>query len=335
MLKSLNKCAKFCHSAAVAIPLLLATLLVGVAAPAYAQAWPSRPIRLVVGYPPGGTSDMYARLLAAGLQKALGQSVVVDNRAGATGIIGLDYLAKSAPDGYTLGLGPGSMTIMPSLNSKLPFDVQRDFSPISLMVYTQNALIVPASSPVKSVKELIALAKSQPGKLNYASSGTGATPHLSMELLKSMAGVDIRHIPYKGDTPAITDLLGGQVQMYCSTIGGVLPHIRSGRVRPLAVTGKVRSAALPDVPTMAEAGYPGYEIVSWYGLIAPAQTPPEIIKRLNAAVIEVIADPEVREKIIASGSDPATNTPEQFRTLIKNDVARYGKIARGAGVQPE
>ena len=335
MTASFSQCAKLARLVPIAVLLLACVFFVAAAPPASAQAWPSRPVRIVVAYPAGGATDIYARQLAAGMQEILGQPVLVENRAGATGIIGFDHVAKSAPDGYTLGIGLGALTIMPSLHSKLPFDVLRDFAPISVMLYSQNVLIVNPSLPVKSVKELIALAKSQPGKLNYASSGLGATPHLSMELLKSMAGIDINHVPYKGDAPAVTDVIAGQVQMYCSTIGGSIQHVRSGRVRALAVTGKVRAAALPDIPTMEEAGLPGYEIVSWYGLIAPARTPPEIIDRLNAAVVKVVSNPEMREKIIASGSDPATNTPAQFQALIRDNIARFGEIARAAGVRPE
>lgn len=327
-------------SATLGLRWLLAALLAGmlcISGPAKAAepAWPAKPIRLVVAYPPGGTTDIYGRMLAQGLQKVLGQSVVVDNRAGAGGAIGLNDVAKAAPDGYTLGLGLGAMTIMPSLYKSLPFDVVRDFKPVSLIMTTQNVVIVPASSNLHSMKDVIAFAKANPGKLNYASSGLGATPHLSMELLKTRAAVAIEHIPYKGDAPAMTDLLGGRVQMYSTTIGGVLQYIRSGRLRALVVTGKTRASVLPEVPTMEEAGLPGYEIVSWYGVIAPAQTPAAIVERLNAAVLEVISDPAVREQIIASGAWPATSTPAQFADLIKIDVVRFNQIAKAAGVQPE
>ena len=314
---------------------LFAALAVVGSASAQAQAWPARPVRIVVVFPPGGATDIYARLLAQGLQEAFDQNFVVENRAGAAGVIGFDHIAKSAPDGYTLGLGLGAMTIMPSLRSNLPFDPVRDFAPISIMLYAQNVLIVNQSVPANNLKELIAYAKANPGKLNYASSGIGATPHLSIELLKTMAGIDINHVPYKGDAPAVTDLLGGQVQMYCSTIGGSIQYIRQGRVKAFAVTGRRRSAALPELPTMEEAGLPGYEVVSWYGLIAPAGTPRDIVNRLNAAVVKTVATPAVREKIIASGSDPATNSPEEFRALIRDNVERYGQIVRAAGIKPE
>lgn len=315
--------------------LALAITLLGAAGWALAQAWPARPVRIVVAYPAGGATDIYARQLAQGLQEVIGQPFIVENRAGATGIIGFDHVAKSAPDGHTLTMGLGAMTIMPHLHVKLPFDVLKDFAPISLMLYAQNVLIVNPSVQARSVKELIELAKAQPGRLNYASSGRGATPHLSMELLKTMAGIDINHVPYKGDAPAITDVISGHVQMYCSTIGSSIQPVRAGRVRALAVTGRHRALAMPEVPTMEEAGLPGYEVVSWYGLMAPARTPPEIVARLNSAVIKVVSAPEMRDKIIASGSDPATNTPEQFHALLRDNVERFGRITKAAGIVPE
>ena len=297
--------------------------------------WPTHSVKLVVPYPAGGSADLYARLLAQGLQKEFGQSFVVDNRSGATGIIGYDYIAKAAPDGYTLGLGLGALTVMPSLRKSLPFDVQRDFEPISIMLVSQNALVVNKSLPVRSVQDLIALAKSKPGILNYASSGVGATPHLSIELLKSMAGIDMNHVPYKGDSPAIADLIGGQVDIHCTTIAGLYEQIRQGNVRALAVTGKQRAISLPDVPTMEESGLPGYEIVSWYGLIAPAGTPKEIVEKLHAAVVKMVKDPDFRQKIIASGSEPATNTPAEFRKLIGDNIQMYAKIVKSAGLSAE
>jgi tripartite-type tricarboxylate transporter receptor subunit TctC len=302
---------------------------------ARAQSWPARPVTIVVPYPAGGPTDYYARLLAEELQKIFASPFVVENRAGATGVIGYDRVAKAAPDGYTLGLGLGALTIMPSLRKDLPFDVLRDFTPISVMLYSQNVLIVNPSLPVQSVKELIDLAKTQPGKLSYASSGVGATPHLSLELLKTMAEVNINHVPYKGDAPAVTDVMGGHVHMYCSTIGGAIQQIRQGRVRAIAVTGKQRASALPDVPTMAEAGLPGYEITSWYGLIAPAGTPDDIIGRLHGAMVKIISNPDIRQKILASGSEPATNTPAELQTMMRADIEKYARIIKAAGVEPQ
>lgn len=299
---------------------------------AFAQSYPTRPVRIVVPYPAGGATDYYARILGQKLQEALGQTFIVDNRVGATGIIGYDHVTKSAPDGYTLALGVGALTVMPSLYSKLPFDVLRDFAPISVMLFSQNALVIHPSVPARNVQELIALARAQPGKLNYASSGIGATPHLSMELFKTMAKVNITHIPYKGDAPALADVMAGHVDMYCSTIaGGMITQIKAGKVRAIAVTGKKRALALPEIPTMEEAGLPGYEIVSWYGLLAPARTPQEIVSRLNAAMVNIVSTPDMQEKIIASGSDPATNTPEQFEALMRENMHRFGEIVKAAG----
>ena len=317
--------------------MVLAVFGIGVLGSCHAAEppWPTRSVKLVVPYPAGGSADLYARLLAQGLQKQFGQTFVVDNRAGATGIIGYDYIAKAAPDGYTLGLGLGALTVMPSLRKNLPFDVQRDFEPIAIMLLSQNALVVNKALPVQSVQDLVALAKSKPGTLNYASSGVGATPHLSIELLKSMAGVDMNHVPYKGDAPAIADLIGGQVDIHCTTIAGLYEHSRQGSVRALAVPGKQRAISLPDIPTMEESGFPGYEIVSWYGLIAPAGTPKDIVDKLHAAIVKLVADPEFRQKIIASGSEPTTNTPAEFRKLIDDNIRMYAGIVKAAGLSAE
>ncbi len=301
---------------------------------AWAQAWPNKPVRLVVPYPPGGASDLHARQLVVKFTD-LPQPVVVENRAGAGGNIAFEYVAKAAPDGYTLLWGAGSMTVSPALYNKLPFDVVNDFAPISLVVEIQNMLMVPAGAPWKSVRELVAAARATPGKLNYASSGSGATPHLSMELLKSMAGVDIAHIPYKGDTPALTDLLAGRVDMYFATVAGGIQHLRSGKLRALGVSAKKRAAALPDVPTLDEAGVPGYEIVSWFGIMAPAGTPREIVNAMNGHIAKAMAQPDLREKYIAMGSEPTTNSPQEFHNLIRESVAKFQKIVQSAGIKPE
>ena len=301
---------------------------------AWAQAWPNKPVRLIVPYPPGGASDLHARQLVVKFTD-LPQPVVVENRAGAGGNIAFEYVAKAAPDGYTLLWGAGSMTVSPALYNKLPFDVVNDFAPISLVVEIQNMLMVPAAAPWKSVRELVAAAKATPGKLNYASSGSGATPHLSMELLKSMAGVDIAHIPYKGDTPALTDLLAGRVDMYFATVAGGIQHLRSGKLRALGVSAKKRAAALPDVPTLDEAGVPGYEIVSWFGIMAPAGTPREIVNAMNGHIAKALAQPDLREKYIAMGSEPTTNSPQEFHNLIRESVVKFQKIVQSAGIKPE
>ena len=312
---------------------LLALLLAALSLDAAAQAWPNKAMRLVVPYPPGGASDLHARQLVAKFD--LPFPVVVENRAGAGGNVAFEHVAKSAPDGYTFLWGAGSMTVSPSLYNKLPFDVINDFAPVSLVVEIQNMLMVPAASPWKDVKELVAAAKAQPGKLNYASSGSGATPHLSMELLKSMAGVDIAHIPYKGDTPALTDLLAGRVDMYFATVAGGIQHYKSGKLRVLGVSAKKRAAVLPEVPTLDEAGVPGYEIVSWFGIMAPANTPREIVNGMHAQIVKAVAQPDLREKYIGMGSDPTTNSPQEFHALIKESVAKFQRIVKSAGIKPE
>jgi len=311
----------------------LAALLCILPGIAFAQAWPAKPMRLVVPYPPGGASDLHARQLVAKFD--LPFPVVVENRAGAGGNVAFEHVAKSAPDGYTFLWGAGSMTVSPSLYNKLPFDVINDFAPVSLVVEIQNMLMVPAAAPWKDVKELIAAAKAQPGKLNYASSGSGATPHLSMELLKSMAGVDIAHIPYKGDTPALTDLLAGRVDMYFATVAGGIQHYKSGKLRVLGVSAKKRAAVLPEIPTLDEAGVPGYEIASWFGIMAPAGTPREIVNGMHAQVVKAVAQPDLREKYVGMGSDPTTNSPQEFHALIKESVAKFQRIVKSAGIKPE
>ena len=312
---------------------LVAVLLAALSLDATAQAWPNKAMRLVVPYPPGGASDLHARQLVAKFD--LPFPVVVENRAGAGGTVAFEHVAKSASDGYTVLWGAGSMTVSPSLYNKLPFDVINDFAPVSLVVEIQNMLMVPAASPWKDVRELVAAAKAQPGKLNYASSGSGATPHLSMELLKSMAGVDIAHIPYKGDTPALTDLLAGRVDMYFATVAGGIQHYKSGKLRVLGVSAKKRAAVLPEVPTLDEAGVPGYEIVSWFGIMAPANTPREIVNGMHAQIVKAVAQPDLREKYVGMGSDPTTNSPQEFHALIKESVAKFQRIVKSAGIKPE
>jgi len=304
-------------------------------ADAFAQSYPARPVRVVVAYPAGGANDFHARLIAQKLTESMGQQFVVENRAGAAGNIAFEHVAKAAPDGYTLLMGAGSMTVAPSLYSKLGFDVLKDFAPISIVATIQNVTMLHPSVPARSVKELVALAKANPGRLNYASSGIGATPHLSAELLKTMAGIDMVHVPYKGDTPAYADLLGGQVDLMISVIAGGIGHIRAGKLRAISVTGMKRAPALPDVPTMHEAGLPGYEIVSWFGLIAPAGTPRPIVDSLHAQVVRATAAADVRERFSAAGSEAGSNTPEQFVALMRDNVAKFARIVKAAGAKLE
>ena len=300
-----------------------------------AQSYPVKPVRLVSGFPAGGANDYHARVLAQKLTESFGQTVIVENRGGAGGTIAADGIAKAAPDGYNLLMGFGSLAVAPSVYAKLPFDVMKDFTPISLACRIQNVLVVPSGLPAKNVKDLIALAKAHPGKMNYASSGTGATPHLSAELFKSIAKVDIAHIPYKGDTPAFVDLLAGQVDMMITVVQSTLVHIASGKLRPLGVTGNHRTASLPNVPTMEEAGLRGYELTSWFGVMGPPNMPRELVDRLNGAIVKAIAQKDLQDKFVAGGSEPESSTPEQFAQLIRDDVTKFARIVKAAGIIPQ
>jgi tripartite-type tricarboxylate transporter receptor subunit TctC len=293
---------------------------------AVAQDYPTKPVRVVVPYPPGGATDLIARQLASKLTPMLGQSVVVENRAGASGGIGFDHVAKSAPDGYTLLMGTANMTIVPAF-TRTPYDPVKDFAPISTVVSSQNLLTIRPSLPVNNLGELIAYAKANPGKLNYGSSGIG-TPLMTIELLKALAGIDMKNIPYKGDAPAINDLLGGQIDMYASTVNGLVEHVRTGRLRALGVTSTKRAASIPNIPTIAEAGVPGYELTSWYGILAPAGTPEPIVRKLNSAMVQALAGNDLREQLLAGGSDPSSSTPEQFVALVKSDVEKYARLVK-------
>ena len=299
-----------------------------------AQAWPSKPIRMIVPYPPGGATDILGRLISAKLGPLINGQVVVENKSGASGNVGFDYVAKSAPDGYTLLTGTANLTIAPAFSSKLPFNVLTDFTPVSQIVSSQNFLVVRPTLGVSNVKELIALAKANPGKLTYGSSGVG-TPLLSIEILKSLAGLDIVHVPYKGDAPAIADLMGGQIDMYASTIVGLLPHHKSGKLRGLGVTSRKRAASMPDMPTIEEAGVPGYELSSWYGILAPAGLPRPITDQLNAAIVKIVAMPDVQKAMIDGGSEPQSSTPDEFAARIKSDVAKFSKVVKDAGIKVE
>jgi tripartite-type tricarboxylate transporter receptor subunit TctC len=314
--------------------LMLALALAAPAVAAQAQSYPNKPIRLVCPFPPGGAVDIASRATAHTLSQVLGQPVTVDNRPGAGGNIGAEITAKSAPDGYTLLMTTsGIMGINPALYSKIPFDSVKDFAPVSMLVSLNNVLVVNPSLPYKSVQEVIAAAKAQPGKLTYASSGNGTSIHLSGELFKSMAGVDMLHIPYKGSAPAVTDLLAGQVNMMFDNIPSSLPHIKAGKLRALAVTGSKRSHLLPDLPTIAEAGVPGYDSYVWFGIVAPAGTPPEIIARLNAALVKTAATAEFRDRLSSQGYDVLSSTPEQMAASIRGEIDKWGKIVKASGAK--
>jgi tripartite-type tricarboxylate transporter receptor subunit TctC len=303
---------------------------------AAAQTYPAKPVRFIVPFAAGGGSDLVARTVAQKITEALGQPVVVDNRAGAAGTIGAEVAAKSPPDGYTLLLGSnGPLAINPSLYAKLPYDAARDFAPVSLVTVMPFVLVVHPALPVKSVKELIALAKARPNQLNYGSPGNGSTTHLANELLKSMTGMQITHVPYKGVAPAATDLISGQVQMMSGDLSTLLPHVRSGRMRALAVTSAKRSSLLPDLPTVSEAGVRGYDASGWFGVLVPAATPPAIVERLNGAITKGLAAPDARERLGALGGEIAANTPAQFGAHIKNEAAKWGKLIRQLGLKAD
>jgi len=301
---------------------------------AQAPAYPTKPIRLVVPFPAGGATDILAREVAKHLTDAWGQSVVVDNRPGAGGNIGSELVAKAAPDGYTLEMGTvGTHAINASLYSKMPYDHVRDFVPVILVAGVPNVLEVNPALPVNSVQELIAYAKANPGKLNFASSGSGTSIHLSGELFKVMAGVQMMHVPYKGSAPALQDLIGGQVQLMFDNLPPSLPQIKAGKLRALAVTSAARAPALPDTPTVAEAGLPGFEASSWFGVLAPAGTPPEIVNKLNAEIAKWLASPGAKEKLANVGANIAGGTPEDFARHIQAETTKWAKVVKESGAK--
>ncbi len=313
---------------------LLSPLIAAQAASPGAGRYPDKPVRVILSVPAGGTPDVVARMVTPGLSSLLGQQLVVDNRGGAGGMIGAEIVAKAAPDGYTLFVSsPGALTILPHLRKQVPYDTLRDFAPISLIAIGPFLLITHPSVPAKSVRELIALAKAEPGKLNYASAGNGTANHLAMELFKSMAGVNITHVPYKGAPQAVTDVLGGHMNMMFNSIAPVLQHIKAGRVRLLGVASARRSPQLPDTPTISEAGVPGFEAVNWFGLFAPAGTPKSIVARLNDALVKVVRAPELRAQFEAQGSDPVGSSPEEFAAFIRRDMAMYAQVVKVSGAK--
>ena len=312
----------------------LAVILLLAIAPALAQQpYPSRPVRIISPFAPGGGNDALCRIVAPRLSENLKQQVIVENRAGANGIVGTEVAARSAPDGYTIVLIPSGHAVNASLHKKLPFDSIRDFTPITLVGSSPLVLAVHPSLPVKNVKELIALAKARPGQLTYVSAGIGASGHLGGALFETLTNTKMTHIPYKGMALAIVDLMSGQVTMTFGTSLSVVPHVRAGRLRALATTGTQRSPALPDLPTVAEAGVPGYEASLWYGFAGPARLPPEILNRLHSAIVAVLRLPDVRERLASQGVDPQHNAPEEFAKLLVADVERWAKVVQRAGVQ--
>ncbi len=327
-----------CHSpiprrgliAAAAAAAAACTLLPGLAA---AQgAFPSKTITIIVPFAAGGTTDILARVVAQGMGAELGQPVVVDNRAGAGGNIGGQLAARAPADGYTLFMGTvGTHAINAALYKKMPFDPIKDFAPLTRVANVPNLLVANPAQPFKTVQELIAYAKANPGKINFGSSGSGSSIHLSGELFKSMAKVDMQHVPYKGSAPAVTDLLGNQIAIMFDNMPSAIQHVRSGKLRAIAVTTAKRSPELPDVPTIAEAGVPGYEATSWFGMFAPAGTPAPVVAKLNATIVKVLAQPEIKKKLAEQGAEAAGETPEQFAAFIQKESVKWGKVVKESG----
>lgn len=302
---------------------------------AAADTYPSRPIRIIVAYPAGGANDIVARVIGQELAQDLGQAVVVDNRSGAAGGVGAEAAAGAAPDGYTLFMAAGAHTLAPSLNLKLPYDIVRDFQPISLAALGTYLLVVHPSVPANSVRELIDLARAKPGALNFASSGAGAPPHLAGVLFQKMTETTLNHIPYRGDAPAITELVAGHVQLAFLSISPLVPQVKAGALRALAITSSTRSSVMPALPTLAESGLPGYNIGTWWGLMAPARTPRPVVDRLAAAMRKATSVASVRERFVAGGIEAQGNSPEEFAAMVRSEVVRYRELAKAAGVEPQ
>ncbi len=314
---------------------LAALAAVALAAATLASAqYPNKPIKMLVPFPPAGSTDISARAVAGKLGERLGQPVVIENKPGAGGNIGTDLAAKSPPDGYTLVVGTvGTHAINASLYSKLPYDNIRDFAPVILLSTTPNVLVVPAASPAKSVRDVIAMAKAKPGEITFASSGSGTSIHLSGEMFKAMAGLDITHIPYKGSGPMLIDLMSGQVNMAFDNLSASMPHIKGGKLRALATTGATRALALPELPTVAEAGLPGYESTSWNAVFVPAGTPKEIIDRLNRELRAILESPETRRFFAEQGAESGGGTPEQLATLVRVETAKWARVVKDSGAK--
>src|SRR5512134_2885060 len=318
------------------IKALILALGVMASHPAFAQAYPAKPIRLIVPFPPGGSTDIVARIVAQKLGDRLGQQVIVENRGGAGGTIGTEAVAKAAPDGYTLVLGTTSTHVVaPNVYSKIGYDPVKDFAPVSLIAVTPYLLVVNPGVDVKSLPEFVGYVKARPGKLNYASAGTGSTTHLAMEMLKSAAGLYIVHIPYNGNGPAGTAVIAGQVEFLFGSLPAVLPHAKSGRVRPLAVGTPKRSPSLPEVPTVAESGFPGFDASLWLAFFAPAGTPQPIIDRLHREIVASVKDPETAAALDKAGAEPITSTPAELAAMVKDGVEKYAKVVKQAGVKAE
>jgi len=317
--------------------LFAALALLAAAGSAQAQGWPAKPIRLIAPYAAGGPIDISARLLAPKLQEALGQPVVVENRPGAGGNIGADFVAKSAPDGYTLAIGAiATHAINPWLFTGLPYDPIRDFRHVALIVQVPNVLVVNNELPARSVRDLVALAKERPGRLDFASGSTGSTGHLAGEMFKLMTGTYMVHIPYKGAAPAVIDLMAGRVHLMFDNLASALPNVKAGKVRALAVTTRQRSSFLPELPTLDEAGLKGFDMTTWWGVMAPAKTPPAVVDRLSAEILKAMEQPDVKERLRAMGSEPPRiRTPEAFTAFVASELKTYGELVKRSGAKPD
>ncbi len=327
----MNKKSRVCFASLA----LCAVVFSFTAVSAIAQDYPKKPINFIVPFSTGGTTDLLSRLIGDNLRSIWGQPVLVENRPGAGGRLATETLAKAAPDGYTLGLVSSIHSIHPSAFKKLPYDPVNDFEAITLVASSPQLLVVHPSLPVKSVEELIKLAKSKPGKLNFGSAGVAEAGHLAGELMKTVAGVDIMHVPFKGGGECTTALLGGHVEMSFGSIPNYISHVKAGTLRALAVTSAKRSALMPDVPTMVESGLPGLVIVQWYGVLAPARIPRPIVTKLNTEIVKILKMPDVRTRLLSLGLEPTTSTPEEFGEYIKSEIAKFRQVLKSAGVQPE
>ena len=319
------------HISRVALP-LIASLAAGAS---LAQDYPSRPVRMVVPFSPGGSTDVLARIVGQKLTERSGQPVIIENRAGAGGNIGAEQVARSAPDGYTLLLGGVPHAISASLYSKLPYDMARDLAAIAEVASFPSAIVLHPSLPANSVKELIALARARPGQLSFGSAGNGSPNHLSLELFQTMAGVRMVHVPYKGSGQLVGDLLAGQVQLASMGLPVAVPHVQSGKLRAIAVTGAARSSLLPEVPTVSEAALPGFEVTSWYGVFAPAGLPADIVAKLNSEIGSVVTAAEVKERLAALGAEPSVKSPDQFGRYVRQEIAKWAKVVKDSGAKAE
>ena len=311
----------------------MAVCLAAVSGYSSAQDFPSKPLRLVVGSTPGGGTDISARLIAPKMSEQLGQQVVVENRPGATTTIGVNYVVRSAPDGYTMLMGVSSLAINPHILQNVPYDALKDLAPVTQVLVAPNIMVAHPSLPIRTVKDLVAFARARPGQLNFAAGGAGSSQHLAIELFLYMTGTKIVHVPYKGQGMALIDVVAGQVSLMMANVISALPHVRSARLRALGVTGSKRTTVAPDIPTIAEAGVPGYEVLQWYGVLAPAATPREIIGRLHGVIAHAVQDPKIRERIVADAGEPVGNTPDEFSAILRADYKKWGDVIRKAGIR--